>query len=291
MSKKCVQDYDWAMYIDASGDDGFAFDRKSSYTYTVNSFMCETNKIEHNKQILSKVKAIVRCKPTDEIKSTTVIKSKKRDVICDTLSELDGVLFQFVIFKRSIDPTTIPKEDKEKHTFSAIAHGVTIDMAATFHQHYHKSLCIIVDNMKSEEIIGTKEMVAKNLTGIDYTIKFTDSKSAEHPLLQITDIFAGLTNRACKDHEVAISNNPSINRCMPCDFNKKLCKGKPQSIQTPLFYDIQRYVNLFSVWTGKNPNLVMGNGIRMFPINFVKRYRFFDCTLRSKTPKGAYEKR
>ena len=207
------------------------------------------------------------------------------------MSELDGAIFQFVIFKRSIDPATIPEEDRRKHTFSSIAHGFTIDMAASFHQHYNKSVCIIVDNMKTEEILGTKEMVSTRMTDLDYTIKFTDSKSAEHSLLQVSDFFAGLTNKACEKHEIAITNNPSINRCGVCNDVKNLCRGKPQSIQTPLFHDIQRYINLYSVWTGKNPNYVMGNGLRMFPIPFEKRYRFFDCTMRAKILRGVYEKR
>ena len=99
MSKRAVTDHDWAMYIDASGDDGFAFDRGSSITYTVSSFLCETSEIEYNKGVLNRVKDLLQCPHNLEMKSTTIIKSKKRDQVCDLLSELHGALFQFVVFK------------------------------------------------------------------------------------------------------------------------------------------------------------------------------------------------
>ena len=282
MKARSVTDYDWAMYIDASGDDGFAFERGSSTTYTVNSFICETSEIEHNIAILNQIKDLLKCPHNLEMKSTTIIKSKKRDQVCDLLSELHGALFQFVIFKEMLDPSSFSTEELDKHIFSTLAHGFTIGMAASFHEHFQKSLCIIVDNMKAVEVLGTKEMVKRALQNVDYMIKFCDSKSAEHPLLQISDYFAGLTNRACMDHEKAISKNPSINRCSPCNISRNLCRSKPGSLQTPLFFDIQRYVNLYVIWSDKDSSTIMGNGLRMFPDSFTKRYRFFDCVLRRK---------
>lgn len=111
--KRNVADYDWAMYVDASGDDGFAFDRGSSSTYTVNCFMCETDRIAHNLEVLRNAKAVVRCDPKTEMKSSTVIKSKKRGEICGVLSTLDGVIFQFVIFKKCIDSTEFSDNQKQ----------------------------------------------------------------------------------------------------------------------------------------------------------------------------------
>lgn len=278
-NKHDVHDYDWAMYVDASGDDGFSFDHGSSPTYTVNSFMCETNHISYNQDILRKVKSIARCAPQNEMKSSTIIKSKKRGEICDTLSLVKGMIFQFVIFKQCIDPSSFSKEEIEKHFFSTIAHGFTIGMAASFHYHFNKSVCIVVDNMKAEEILGTKEIVEKNLKDVKHAIIFADSKSTTHSLLQVSDYFAGLTNKACAIHEEKITANPSINRCSACGISRALCRRNPRSIQTPLFYDIQRYVNLFSIWSDKESDMVMGNGIRMAPENFDRRYRFFDCVL------------
>lgn len=291
MKAKTVTDYDWAMYIDASGDDGFAFDRGSSITYTVNSFLCETCDIEYNKEILNRIKDIMQCAHKNEIKSSTIIKSKKRSQICDLLSELRGALFQFVLFKKTFDPSEITAEQKAKHVFSTLAHSITIGMAASFHKHYHKSICIIIDNMKKEEILGTVDMVKKQLSDVEYDILFADSKNTDHQLLQVSDYFAGLTNKACIEHEKSIIDNPTINRCPPCDMYRNLCRNNPQSIQTPLFYDIQRYVNLFILMSNKDNRTIMGNGIQMFPIYYTKRYRFFDCVLLKHKYHKATQKR
>ena len=73
------------MYVDAAGDDGFAFERGSSETYTVNCFMCETKHIDYNKNILSEIKKAIRCNKNCEVKSATIVKSKKRSEICKML--------------------------------------------------------------------------------------------------------------------------------------------------------------------------------------------------------------
>lgn len=77
MIENTIKHYDWAMYVDASGDDGFAFERGSSAIYTVNCFMCKTESIPYNQDVLRKIKAIFRCAPNIEMKSSTIIKSKK----------------------------------------------------------------------------------------------------------------------------------------------------------------------------------------------------------------------
>ena len=274
-----VKLYDWAMYVDASGDDGFAFNRGSSSTFTVNCFMCETSQIGYNKEILKNAKAVVRCPADVEMKSTTIIRSKRRSEICEVLSTLHGVLFQLVIFKKVIDPDSFTEDQRENHIFSSVAHSFTINMAASFHEHFHKSVCIIVDNMKSAEIVGTRKSVDEALQGVEHTLIFADSKSAEHSLLQVSDYFAGLSNRAFTDHEALIQKKPSMTRCAVCQEYHKMCHGKPWQMQSGLFFDIQRYVNLFAIFSDKNSDLVMGNGIRTFPFPRAKLYRFFDCVM------------
>lgn len=156
-------------------------------------------------------------------------------------------------------------------------------MAATFHQHYHQSLCIIIDNMKAEAVLGTKEVLETYLKDIDYRIIFSDSKSSVHSLLQVSDYLAGLTNKAFTEHETLISHKPSINRCAPCRIIRHLCHNNPNTIQSPLFCDVQRYINIFALWSNQNPAYVMGNGIRVYPDSFALKYRFFDCVaLRSE---------
>ena len=282
MAKKhAVEDYEWAMYVDASGDDGFAFDRGSSTMYTVNCFMCETSEIEYNKEVLYTAKAVLRCDKNTEMKSSTVIKSKKRGEFCNVLSTLHGVLFQMVVFKKCFDPKSLTQEDKDKHVFSTLSHAFTIGMASSFHRHFQKSVCIIVDNMKSEEVIGTRENVNAGLSGIKHELIFADSKSTVHSLLQISDYFAGFTNKACTVHEDLIHRNPSYNRCATCQVRRMLCRRKPWTMQSALFFDIQKYVNLFAVFNDKPAYTIMGNGIKMIPENYADRYRFFDCVMNS----------
>ena len=137
----------------------------------------------------------------------------------------------------------------------------------------------MIDNMKSDEVIGTKENLRNSLEDVDCEILFADSKSKVHTLLQISDYFAGLTNQACAFHEKAIQGNPSLIKCTTCRIKNSLCRRKPDTIQTPIFYDIQKYVNLYTLFTDMPEDVVIGNGIRMLPEIYLRRYKFFDCVL------------
>jgi len=280
MSKKPdVFDFEWVMYVDAAGDDGSAYDRGSSTTYTVNCFMCETAKIQHNRDVLDEVKKILRCRLTDEAKSAAIIRSNRRADICNKLSELDGALFQFVIYKQMLDFSSLSPEEKKQHPISTAAHAFTINLATSFHKHNNKSLCIVIDNMKEAEILGTKEQVEAQLSDLKHAIIFSDSKSEKHCLLQISDYFAGITNRACAEQEAFFMEKPGYNRCSPCAVVRNLCRGKPEMLRTPLFAEIQRFRNLYVLWNNRPVNTLIGNGIQMSPERIEKMYRFVDCAI------------
>ena len=219
-------------------------------------------------------KALVSCAPDTEMKSGTVIKSRRRSQICDVLSEMDGMLFQLTILKKYLEDEPA-EEKKKKRALTTTAHGFTISMAASFNIHYNRSLRIVIDNMKAAEVLGTRNFLEQSIYNIDYQIVFADSKDKNHRLLQAVDHFAGLTNKAIADYE---STQRSENWCIPCAIRNRMC-GDPHHVQTDLFYDIQRYANLFAVWSNKDKDKVIGNGLRIFPEIWQERYRFFDCVM------------
>ena len=64
--------FDYVMYVDASGDDGFAFERGATICYAAAAFLVKKEDIAHNLEILKQIKAIVGCNEKDEVKYSRI---------------------------------------------------------------------------------------------------------------------------------------------------------------------------------------------------------------------------
>ena len=69
--------YDYVMYVDASGDDGFKFEKDSSICYCAAALLVKQEDISHNLAILEQIKKIVGCKATDEVKYSKIRRHRR----------------------------------------------------------------------------------------------------------------------------------------------------------------------------------------------------------------------
>lgn len=70
------QNYNYIMFVDASGDDGFNFKEKScdgsSFTFVSSCFVVKPEDIAHNEAVLNEMKAALNLPVEKELKSTTL---------------------------------------------------------------------------------------------------------------------------------------------------------------------------------------------------------------------------
>lgn len=224
-------EYDNAIFVDASGDDGFNFENSgTSLVYAVGCFSCLPSDIEYNTSVLIDVKKAVRCNPKDEIKSSTIVSNR---FFSDALKELSRLKGCFVI--NTVFKTDIPKEDvlftpeqRLRKSFSAFHHTLAMDLMQQNITANH--ILYVVDNMKSQEVKQTKFFNGHlaNFSQDKFTTRFSDSKASDFILLQIVDILTGIYKKGFEEYYTK-NGGVKFNRCCTCRSIKKLCRNKPHS--------------------------------------------------------------
>ncbi|MCL2249565.1 MAG: phosphotransferase, partial [Oscillospiraceae bacterium] len=71
-TKKNETEYDYIIYVDASGDDGLKFEKGSSLCFVASSVIIHKDDMSHNIAILNEIKKLMGGKVTDEVKYSKV---------------------------------------------------------------------------------------------------------------------------------------------------------------------------------------------------------------------------
>jgi hypothetical protein len=261
------------MYVDASGDDGIKFEKDSSLMYVVSCILMEREDVPHNMSILSQIKRLMGAKEKDEVKYSKVHRHPKRDVIHDLLKETQGYLFSMVVFKKEIlDKTYL-------ENLGGLSHAISIRFISDMSKEIGDSLVsIIVDRMKQTEMSSVR-MLLKHLNAKDSEshplpkVEFKDSKAVGFELIQLADIFAGLTRRYFEN----TLNDPDIqtmNRLCPlCSSKKVLCRNRKITRQKAL--NSHYFSNILHLYKNTERHTL---SLYVNPANITRRYWYMTCT-------------
>lgn len=95
-------DCEYNAYVDASGDNGFKFEKNSSLCYVVNVLLCKQKDDDFNKNKLAEIKKLLGCKENCEIKYSTLRRHKKSREAHKLLGQIKGRLLFYVVFKKKL---------------------------------------------------------------------------------------------------------------------------------------------------------------------------------------------
>ena len=281
-----IGNYDYAMYTDAFGDDGLKFHNTgTSIVYATASFVTRTDKIEHNKLALLEIKKILNGKPQDEIKSRSIIKHKRFDDVCEILKSLDGFIVAYVIMKERM---LSYKPNSDNGAYKLLSGNIR-----NFTGYCHSSILTripglfpdakfvaIIDNMKKDEMDAAARFTHLLAKDHNVDVKFADSKSADHSLLQVADLFAGMIGRMFTSY--LSTKGYSITPCITC-IHKKLrrsrpvCRGNPFKLAYPHF----RYFHVIRNKLYPDGSDTFYDQMGLYPPCYTQ-FAFLDCITRQK---------
>jgi len=217
------------IYVDFSGDDGFAFDEgpetdgSSDWIAIAPAIMSAAN-VDSNKSVLANAKAAIGCKPEDEIKWRTLrrLPAHQLNRALRELSNLQMQLLCLAIWKR---PLT---QEKLRHTktgaLTMLLHTLWFDwLQAYFPSGQMPSVAYYVDHFrKAQELLaGFEQFLKENPEAREqYSAEFVDSKRVK--LVQVADIYAGML----RDYLEGLEGKdlPPCERCFR--FKWRTCRYK-----------------------------------------------------------------
>lgn len=193
--------FDYVMYVDASGDDGFAFERGATICYAAAAFLVKKEDIAHNLEILKQIKTIVGCKETDEVKYSRVRRHRRGAEALGLLKDAKGQLSCQVVFKKGVDQAEYQGNKK----LSILCHLMALRALDNYCLEENSKILIAIDRMKNTEevpLAGAFDYI-KNQRDRQYTeqIVFRDSKDANFLLIQIADLLCGAIREHFEQYE------------------------------------------------------------------------------------------
>ncbi len=195
------QEFDYVMYVDASGDDGFKFDHQSSICYAAAALLVKQEDIAHNLDILSQIKAILGCKPTDEIKYSKVRRHRHGKEALSLLSNIRGSLSCHVVFKKEVDAS----QYIGNKIMSVVCHCMALASLDAYSFSDGEKILVSIDRMKQTEEQPIKWILddtsEKKPRGFDVSVVFRDSKDANFLLIQIADLLCGSIREHFEQYE------------------------------------------------------------------------------------------
>ena len=255
-----------------------------SKIYTVASLTCKPEDVEHNKGLLLDIKRCVGCKLTDEVKSTTILKSRELPKILDIIRQLRCTIFCYVVLKEELDAYELGKDKPhyrpqkgDSKIFAGFSHALCVEYITR--KFPEESFLAIIDNMKNLEMTATNRISKRINIDHNTTIKFVDSKDSGHVGLQIVDIIAGLVRKAFEEYSKDKGFGP--NMCCYCKMKKSLCRMKPHTQAT------EPMKRLFAIWpkfhsTSGQGKIVFAEGIMLYPphrnsVPYQNLFLFMNC--------------
>ncbi len=275
--------YDYIMYVDASGDDGFKFEKDSSVCYAAAALFVKQEDIAHNLRILNEIKRTLGCKETDEIKYSRVRRHKKGDAALSLLRNIRGQMSCYVVFKKEIDQTKYAGNKD----MSVICHYMAMRSVDSYTLGTDDKVLVAIDRMKKTEEEPLKSALdakqQKNEgNGPEVSVIFRDSKDYQFLLIQIADLLCG----AIREHFEQYETQPDMvyfsKTCPPCEQVRSvrlanarpLCKnGRSKAAH---IMDSQAFKYVFSLFpiTG---SLDMVDYFFMEPVEMMDRHYYLIC--------------
>lgn len=291
MKEKDIQfdNYDYIMFVDASGDDGFQFRENpgdgSSSTFVASCFVVRPEDINHNEDVLEQIKGVLNISPQNELKSTTLKRHRLANRAYALINDLKGQCFSMIAFKKDL-----VGKDKYKNYCDVKAKELSgLTQAFPYYAinklNYFSSsdrILIVMDCMKKSEM----DVVEKNLkeyqisptVSENYDLIFRDSKDARYTLIQIADIFAGIIREY---FEKNLQRNVLQRSCKICK-NKARC-ATPKIKKALSSQKIEnKYVVPLLMHRSPTLNKIMLFGIITLPLKHFEYYKYVDCKLNNK---------
>lgn len=265
-------------YVDASGDNGFKFNKDSSICYSVAVFICKESDEPWNKDVLYNIKKLLGVKPTDEIKYSRVRRHKYSSESHKLISEVRGTLISWISFKRKLDPSKF---------FTSVIHTFPIEKVPQVVGTNHVGT-IYIDRMKMPEEMGVHYLTEletattietdNGTVRIGQKVKFEDSKKIK--LIQLADFYAGAIRYFFEEYDKRTIKLP-CNNCISLRIkskNKKLNLCKHLIKKRPLsgIELIKPFAKSF--YSEKDRGILL-RGIYPDPPEYYRQLWFIDCFL------------
>lgn len=281
--------YDYIVFVDASGDDGFNFKERScdgsSFSFVSSCFVVKPEDIQHNTNVLQEMKAILNIAPEKELKSTTLKRHRFASQAYAKIDELIGQCFSMVAFKKDLlgKPEFAPYCDVRTKRLSGLTQAFPY---YAIHKTKYFSpvdkILIVMDNMKKSEM-NVVEDCLKNyeinpMVSSKYDVIFRDSKSEKYTLIQIADIMAGLVREYFESN---MQTNTLQRLCRICR-GSKTCDTKKRRRMLNEHTIEQKFITPFFMHKSPIMQKIMLVGIITFPISKFEYYKYIDCKFRNK---------
>lgn len=270
-----LNEYDYFVYVDASGDDGFKFEKGSSSCYVASCLIVHKSDVQHNIDILSKIKFIMGAKPGDEVKSTRLRRHPRRNKIYELLPDVRGALYSMVAFKKMLNDERM-LDTKSKYLTSLCHTFPLVSMQKHFVSDSESKILVVIDRMKKVEMdaveVTVSHFFSKEMYDGDYELIFRDSKDPRYEMLQLADIFAGISREYFELYETDNTVKQLRNKCGLCSkmYNKCLCKPRDRRITHIPF---QKIKPLYS----NNPTGLVVASFMTIPKECLDTYSFLWC--------------
>ncbi len=236
-SKIDIHKYNYIMFVDASGDDGYKFaassSEGSSFSFVVSCFVTPLSELEYNKDILLAMKKALFVKPEQELKSTALKRHRNARAAYEKMASLHGFAYSIITNKRLIQDIK-PDEVSDIGTMSLIAQidlsGITHTFPSIAFQNSGllkdtDKVLIVIDNMKKREMDRIKDIFSSD-NAKQFDLIFRDSKDKDFPLIQIADIMCG-TIRSYYESSIPLGKHNYIcKNCMGAQWHTAK-KGSP----------------------------------------------------------------
>lgn len=286
MEKIDIGKYDYIMFVDASGDDGFKFDKGSSLCYAVSCFLVKKPDLEHNINILNKIKHLMNYdinNPNHELKYTSLRRHPKSKESHEYLKELKGSLFSTIAFKEFLIGD--PNFEADDKFFSSACHTLSIQSIKNYcSENDINNVLIVIDRMKKLEMDNVAFLSEFNLKKIDniknFDIIFKDSKDKDFQLIQIADVLSGINRNFFELYKTCSGFIEFWKKCPLCLWSKKnnlvACRNNKNQIEPKKHYNFNCIKALHY-----HQDLTMKNLI-ILPPNKAAHLHFIRCKKRQK---------
>lgn len=275
--------FDYIMYVDASGDDGFKFEKDSSSCYAAAALLVKKEDINHNLGVLQKIKKVVGCKESDEIKYSRIRRHRRGEEAMQLLREIKGRLSCYIVFKKEVDPS----QYQGNKDMSIICHMMALHSLDIYKFELNSKVLIAIDRMKHTEEAPIEAMLnqdndTKENRNFTSTVVFRDSKDANFLLIQIADLLCGTIREHFEQYEDQEDMLYFKIKCPYCQkirevkgvSTRPLCiKGKSRTAKIIASANLKNIFHLFPI---KNSTDML-DFLFMEPIQAVTQHFYMIC--------------
>lgn len=279
--------YNYIMYVDASGDDGFKFDNGSTLCYCAAALLVKQEDIQHNLDILGQIKSIVGCKATDEVKYSKIRRHRRGTEALSLLAGIKGYMSCYLIFKKELPTNEIPAQGSKE--ISVVCHAMALRSLEFYNFSDESRILIAIDRMKHTEEAPLGNYLTNDAFNhqrqnhnFSHDVVFRDSKDTNFLLIQIADLLCGTVREHFEQYE---SNEDMLyfkSLCPKCKkvwllkkgMTHSMCKNgkgkKAKIFRSKNFYNV---IHLFPATIGVNAL----DYFAMEPIRMVDQHFYHFC--------------